>query len=282
MNSFFTGWQTKDPTRREVEQAQKHMVNGYKGVKPKFFSKSKMRDHIVDVLKAHPNLTHYVGEPGSMPERLKQKLQYWDQSTQMRVEGNVILEFENTKYAIPVQIIVHPDYPRTGPVVFVSRDLYNPRWSPGTSTLNEVCTKIINDYATLPMMFRGANVGNNNEGEQWLNIENFMHILRAPPLSSSSEPVKPEVVLPAAKARPDGYQIVDENTPESFVCPISMELMVDPVAASDGHTYDRDDIERWLIKHNTSPLTNEELASKELVPDAALKQQIAEYVQMRQ
>ena len=38
-------------------------------------------------------------------------------------------------------------------------------------------------------------------------------------------------------------------------CPITLEVMRDPVLASDGHSYERDAIERWLINHRTSPLT---------------------------
>ena len=37
-------------------------------------------------------------------------------------------------------------------------------------------------------------------------------------------------------------------------CPISQELMVDPVLAEDGNTYDRDGIEQCLQTNTTSPL----------------------------
>ncbi|EKX45487.1 hypothetical protein GUITHDRAFT_53147, partial [Guillardia theta CCMP2712] len=45
--------------------------------------------------------------------------------------------------------------------------------------------------------------------------------------------------------------------PADFLCPISMEVMKDPVIAMDGHSYERQNIERWLEDHNTSPLTNQ-------------------------
>ncbi len=34
------------------------------------------------------------------------------------------------------------------------------------------------------------------------------------------------------------------------------ELMADPVVASDGRTYERYDIEKWMKTHDVSPLTN--------------------------
>ena len=33
----------------------------------------------------------------------------------------------------------------------------------------------------------------------------------------------------------------------SFLCPITQEVMTDPVLTSDGHTYERDAIEHWYV-----------------------------------
>jgi hypothetical protein len=35
---------------------------------------------------------------------------------------------------------------------------------------------------------------------------------------------------------------------EELSCPISMQLMTDPVVADDGHTYERHAIEAWIKK----------------------------------
>ncbi|CAK9043648.1 unnamed protein product [Durusdinium trenchii] len=43
--------------------------------------------------------------------------------------------------------------------------------------------------------------------------------------------------------------------PSEYFCPISQEVMVDPVTTSDGHTYDRKPIEEWLRNNDTSPNT---------------------------
>lgn len=55
--------------------------------------------------------------------------------------------------------------------------------------------------------------------------------------------------------------------------------MHDPVKTVDGMTYDRPAIERWLMSNATSPLTNMSLASKALVPNPALRDQIASFIQ---
>jgi hypothetical protein len=60
--------------------------------------------------------------------------------------------------------------------------------------------------------------------------------------------------------------------------------MADPVFASDGHTYERNAIENWLIQlnKNTSPMTNEKLKSKELTPSRTLKSMIREWIENNQ
>ena len=45
--------------------------------------------------------------------------------------------------------------------------------------------------------------------------------------------------------------------PDEFICPITRETMRDPVIASDGFSYEREAIERWLSEHDTSPMTNQ-------------------------
>ena len=61
-----------------------------------------------------------------------------------------------------------------------------------------------------------------------------------------------------------------------FLCPITMEAMTDPVFAADGHVYDRASIESFLETHDTSPLTNEPLATKSLTPNDALRSRLRE------
>ncbi|XP_044487080.1 U-box domain-containing protein 19-like [Mangifera indica] len=66
--------------------------------------------------------------------------------------------------------------------------------------------------------------------------------------------------------------------PEDFRCPISLELMTDPVTISTGQTYDRASIQRWLKAGNMMcPKTGEKLKNTELVPNAALKKLIQQF-----
>ncbi|KAK7347006.1 hypothetical protein VNO80_21530 [Phaseolus coccineus] len=66
--------------------------------------------------------------------------------------------------------------------------------------------------------------------------------------------------------------------PEDFRCPISLELMTDPVTVSTGQTYDRASIQKWLKAGNfTCPKTGEKLANTELVPNTSLKRLIQQF-----
>ncbi|ELR17586.1 Ubox domain containing protein [Acanthamoeba castellanii str. Neff] len=70
----------------------------------------------------------------------------------------------------------------------------------------------------------------------------------------------------------------DNEPPEEFLCPITQELMKDPVVASDGHTYEKLAIEEWIQKKAVSPMTNGALEGK-LYPNFSLKSRIAEWKQ---
>ena len=59
--------------------------------------------------------------------------------------------------------------------------------------------------------------------------------------------------------------------PNSFLCPITCEIMADPVMDADGNTYERWAITRWLEKSQQSPITRMPIASRMLVPNRALK-----------
>ena len=74
----------------------------------------------------------------------------------------------------------------------------------------------------------------------------------------------------------------DGTVPESFRCPISQEIMRDPVVTADGHTYERDRIAQWLTQHRTSPLGGHApLAHTNLAPNHALRNTISEFFRLR-
>ena len=64
------------------------------------------------------------------------------------------------------------------------------------------------------------------------------------------------------------------STPEAFICPITDEIMQDPVVDGEGVSYERAAITRWLALHQTSPVTRKPLTIARLIPNLALKELI--------
>ncbi len=59
-----------------------------------------------------------------------------------------------------------------------------------------------------------------------------------------------------------------DNIDEEYLCPINATLMDEPVLLTlDGHTYNKEAIERWLYEHRTSPLTRKKMKDNETVHD---------------
>ncbi|MQM07213.1 hypothetical protein Taro_040053 [Colocasia esculenta] len=66
--------------------------------------------------------------------------------------------------------------------------------------------------------------------------------------------------------------------PVDFRCPISLDLMKDPVIVTSGQTYDRESIGNWIASgHATCPKTGQVLSNSELVPNKALKNIISRW-----
>ncbi|CAG7877094.1 unnamed protein product [Brassica rapa] len=68
--------------------------------------------------------------------------------------------------------------------------------------------------------------------------------------------------------------------PYHFRCPISLELMRDPVTVCTGQTYDRTSIESWVSTGNnntTCPVTRAPLSDHTLIPNHTLRRLIQEW-----
>lgn len=69
---------------------------------------------------------------------------------------------------------------------------------------------------------------------------------------------------------------MDDYIPEQFLCPITLEIMKDPVICSDGHTYEREAI--ISLKKPISPLTNQPINLKTIIPNRIIKELISNYL----
>ncbi|KAL0417986.1 UNVERIFIED_CONTAM: U-box domain-containing protein 9 [Sesamum radiatum] len=75
-----------------------------------------------------------------------------------------------------------------------------------------------------------------------------------------------------------GQGMVAGPVPEEFKCPLSKELMRDPVIIASGQTFDRPFIQKWLKAGNrTCPRTQQVLSHTILTPNHLIREMIAEW-----
>ncbi|PIN06935.1 Ubiquitin--protein ligase [Handroanthus impetiginosus] len=75
-----------------------------------------------------------------------------------------------------------------------------------------------------------------------------------------------------------GNSDTELRIPTHYRCPISLDLMKDPVSLSTGITYDRDSIEKWIESGNvTCPVTNQILRNFDQIPKHAIRKMIQDW-----
>jgi hypothetical protein len=71
-----------------------------------------------------------------------------------------------------------------------------------------------------------------------------------------------------------------EEIPGEFRCPLTFELMIDPVVCDDGYSYERESIIQWLkLNNNISPMTEEIINPSNIKSNYSLKGLIEKYKQ---
>jgi len=94
------------------------------------------------------------------------------------------------------------------------------------------------------------------------------------------EDLPPPLPPPRALAKSArALSLAGVDLPPSFVCPITHELLEDPVVTADGQTYERHAITSWLASHSTSPLTGDRLEHTRLTPNVMARSLIREWVE---
>ncbi|CAI5504261.1 unnamed protein product [Closterium sp. Naga37s-1] len=91
-----------------------------------------------------------------------------------------------------------------------------------------------------------------------------------------AEEIHPTLVRVAAEASAEERRR-KKRIDSQFICPISKEIMKDPVVAADGFTYERQHITAWMGSSSLSPATGQPLPHTCLTPNNVLKNLIASH-----
>jgi len=109
-----------------------------------------------------------------------------------------------------------------------------------------------------------------------MSVDNFMVVDAVNAHTSGVE-----VPVPNESDPFEAVPLVVCEIAEECVCPISQSLMVDPVIAGDGHSYERTQIEQWIRQQEAdghvparSPQTREPLEDTRLTSNVALRRAI--------
>jgi len=70
---------------------------------------------------------------------------------------------------------------------------------------------------------------------------------------------------------------MEEEVPASYYCPITHELMKEPMIDNEGNSYEKNAIHDWLSRSPTSPVTRSPLLITDLRPNRALRDAIDEW-----
>lgn len=67
---------------------------------------------------------------------------------------------------------------------------------------------------------------------------------------------------------------VPDDRYDKYLCPITGDIMADPVIAPDGYTYERKAITDWLARSGVSPMTRQPMSANNLIVNRLVKDEI--------
>ena len=94
----------------------------------------------------------------------------------------------------------------------------------------------------------------------------------------ASEFVPRHVSPPRHVPPPREHPNIPEDVLDNFRCPLTLEIMNDPVMDPEGNSYERTAIEDWLLIHGTSPLTRTRMTVADLTPNVTLRNVIQDLI----
>ncbi|XP_051144422.1 U-box domain-containing protein 11-like [Andrographis paniculata] len=112
-----------------------------------------------------------------------------------------------------------------------------------------------------------------NQNKESLRSSTTSHEIQAP-----KDPKNGRIKIATWKSLDDLKKLDSPVIPEDFLCPISLELMRDPVIVATGQTYERSYIQRWIDCGNTTcPKTQQKLRHLTLTPNYVLRSLISQW-----
>jgi len=128
-----------------------------------------------------------------------------------------------------------------------------------------------------------ATGGNDKAVFIWnIHIRGESDLIDLAELNGSSASTSQQKSVSAYDATSNGASVESDSLPDEMYCPISHEVMQDPVVAADGYSYERVSLQKWFVSSHTSPITNLPLPSLQLIPNRTLRSLIKSHLDKQQ
>ena len=70
---------------------------------------------------------------------------------------------------------------------------------------------------------------------------------------------------------------IPKDVEEKLICPISLEVMTDPVVTPYGHTFERKTIEEYIDRNGICPITRKPLTKQALIPNYSIREMLEHF-----
>lgn len=105
--------------------------------------------------------------------------------------------------------------------------------------------------------------------------------LRIPAVSEDLKRLRDENEVSAIDRQKLKSLLCVDEPPEYFLCPLTHELLTDPVTMADGYSYERLAAQDWLSSHSVSPVTGQNLSTRTLRDNLNLQQAVRQFRSLR-
>jgi hypothetical protein len=89
---------------------------------------------------------------------------------------------------------------------------------------------------------------------------------------------KGEKIQNKFKLTDEEYDYVVSKIEKELVCPISLEIMSNPVNTACGHSFENEELISWIQKREFCPVCNQKINEREIFPNFSLKSLIEKEV----
>lgn len=85
-------------------------------------------------------------------------------------------------------------------------------------------------------------------------------------------------IQPIKRKERESIAVSEQSVPNGFICPLTMEIMFDPVLDAEGNTFERSALFQWLKNSPTSPVSRQPLNERMVTSNNALRDTIHEFM----